>query len=252
MRQLETDFSVYQRFKFERPPVGVNYFFHKPAGIERLNKKLGLCEMVKEAHQRGTPFYFTREEENCVGKIFLGMMGDTPHRSDGGLLGVKLQIFQAGRANLRLRTFVPTLESGSVNYVALSPIDMLAFEPDLLMIMANPSQAEILLRAMAYSTGEMYESRSTVVGMCASLYVYPYLSGKINYIITGLSYGMKGRHVFPDGWLLISIPYQWIRTVTQNLKEMNWDLPAYQMGREEFVAWDARITKETQMESQNP
>ncbi len=253
MRPLQTDLSVYNQFKFERPPVGINYFFHKPEGIEKLDKQLGLCEMVKEAQQRGTPFYFTREEENCIGKIFLGMMGDSPHRSDGGLLGVRLQLFQEGRANSRLRTFIPSLETGSVNYVAFSPIDKLNFEPDLLVIIATPSQAEILLRAMTYSTGEMYESRATVVGVCSSLFVYPYLSGKVNYTTTGLSYGMKGRRVFPDGLMLISIPYQWIPTITQNLKEMKWVPPGYEIGsREEFIEWDAQITRKTASESQNP
>lgn len=252
MRPLQTDLSVYSQFKFERPPVGVNYFFHKPEGIEKLDKQLGLCEMVKEAQQRGTPFYITREEENCIGKTFLGMTGDAPRRSDGGLLGVKLQLFQEPHANLRLRTFVPSFEKGSVNYVVFSPIDKLKFEPDLLVITATPSQAEIVLRAMTYSTGEMYESRGTVVGMCSSLYIYPYLSGKVNYVTPSLSYGMKGRHVFPEGLMLISIPYQWIPTITQNLKEMKWVPPGYTLGREEFIEWDAQITKETAQESQNP
>jgi uncharacterized protein (DUF169 family) len=252
MRPLQTDLSVYGKFKFERSPVGVNYFYHKPEGIEKLNKQLGLCEMVKEAQQRGTPFYITREEENCVGKTFLGMMGDAQHRSDGGQLGVKLQIFQEGRVNLRLRSFISNIPNGSVNYVVFSPINKLEFEPDLLIFLATPSQGEILLRAMTYSTGEMYESRATLVGNCSSVYVYPYLSGKVNYIITGLSYGMKGRHVFPEGWLLISIPYQWIPTITQNLKEMKWVLPGYTMEREEFIAWDAKITKDIVKESQNP
>jgi uncharacterized protein (DUF169 family) len=253
MRPLQTDLSVYRQFKFERPPVGINYFFHKPEGIEKLDKPLGLCEMVKEAQQRGTPFYFTKEEENCIGKIFLGMTGDAPRHSDGGLLGVKLQLFQEPGANLRLRKFVPHFDNGSVNYVALSPIDKLKYEPDLLVFLATPRQGEILLRAMTYSTGEMYESRATVVGMCASLYIYPYLSGKVNYTVTGLSYGMNGRRVFPEGWLLISVPYQWIPTITQNLKEMKWVPPGYAIdSREEFIEWDAQVTRETASESQNP
>ena len=252
MRPLQTDLSVYNQFKFERPPVGVNYFFHKPEGVEKLDKQLGLCEMVKEAQQRGKPFYFTKEEENCIGKIFLGMMGDLPHRSDGGMLGVKFDLFQEPSANLRLRTFVPSMEKGSVNYVVFSPIDKLPFEPDLLIIIANAGQAVILMRAMTYSTGELYESRATLVGNCASVYVYPYLNGKVNYIVTGMSYGMKGRQVFPEGLLLISIPYQWIPTITKNLNEMKWVPPGYTMGREKFIEWDAQITKETAAESQNP
>ncbi len=252
MRPLQTDLSVYGKFNFERTPVAINYFFHKPEGIEKLDKQMGLCEMVKEAQQRGTPFYFTKDEENCIGKIFLGMRDDGPRRSDGGMLGVKLQLFQGSGANLKLRTFVPHFETGSVNYVVCSPIDKLKYEPDLLVFVATPGQAEILLRAMTYSTGQMYESQATIVGQCSSLYIYPYLSGKINYVPTGLSYGMKGRRVFPDGLMIISIPYQWIPTITQNLKEMKWVPPGYEIGsREEFIEWDAKITKETAAESEN-
>jgi uncharacterized protein (DUF169 family) len=252
MRPLQTDLSVYSKFKFERTPVGVNYSFHKPEGIEKLDKQLGLCEMVKEAQETGKTFYITREEENCVGKIFLGMMGPSPHRSDGGLLGVKLEIFQKPAANMRLRTFVPLFDTGSVNYVVFSPIDKIKYEPDLLVIVAEARQAEILLRAMTYSTGEMYESRATIVGECASLFIYPYLTGKVNYTVTGFSYGMNGRHAYPDGLILMSIPYQWIPAITQNLEEMKWVPPGYTMGRDEFIEWDARITEETHRESENP
>lgn len=226
MRPLQTDLSIYSKFNFEKPPIGVNYLFDKPDGIEQLDKSLALCEMLKEAQQRNAPFYITKENENCSGKIYLGMASWPPH-SDGGTIGVKQQVFQEPRANLRIRKFISYLDKGTVNYVALSPLDKLALEPDLLILTATPSQAEILLRAMIYSTGEMYESKTTYVGACSWLYIYPFLSGKVNYTVTGMSYGMKGRKVFPEGLILISIPYQWISTVTRNLNEMNWVLPAF-------------------------
>jgi uncharacterized protein (DUF169 family) len=252
MRPLQTDLSIYNKLNFERTPVGVTYFFHKPEGIEKLDKPVGLCEMAKEAQRRGKSFYFTGEEENCIGKMFLGMAGERSHRSDGGMLGVKFKIFQEGHANLRHRSFVPSLDVGRVNYVVISPIDKIKYEPDILFIIADTPQMEILLRAMTYSTGEVYESRATIVGQCASLFVYPYLSGKINYIPTNLSYGMKGRKVWPDGLMMISIPYQWIPTITQNLNEMVWDLPQFEKSREEFIDWDAMMTRETHAESENP
>lgn len=244
MRPLQTDLSIYNQFNFERPPVGVKYLFNKPEGIEPLGKSLALCEMLKEAHQRGAPFYFTKENENCFGKRFLGMMGESPPLADGGELGLKLEIFQEARANSRLRRFIYNLENGAVNYVVFSPLDKLTFEPDLLVLTATPGQAEIVLRAMTYSTGEMYESKATTIGGCSWLYVYPYLSGKVNYTVTGLAFGMKGRQVFPEGWLLISIPYHWIPTITQNLKEMKWVLPAYTLGREKFMQYEQRILRE--------
>jgi uncharacterized protein (DUF169 family) len=252
MRPLQTDLTHFKKFNFEKPPVGVKYLFHKPEGMEQLDKSLALCEMLKEAHQRRMPFYFTKENESCFGKEVLGMLKEPHELVDGGTLGVKFEIFQEGRANLHLRRFERNLEKGSVNYVAISPLDKLTFEPDLLIITADAIQAEIVLRAMTYSHGEMYESKSTCIGGCAWLYAYPFLSGKVNYIVTGLAFGMRGREAFPPGWWLISIPCNWIPIIAKNLGEMNWELPAYTLGREKFMEYEHRILSELAHECENP
>ena len=240
MRPLQTDLSIYKKFNFEKPPVGIKYEFNKPEGIEPLNKSLALCEMIKEVHQSGKPFYFTKENENCAGKLVLGMQ-ETPPGSGTGQIGVDFEVFQEARANRNLYQYQPNLEPGIVKYVAYSPLDKLTFEPDLLVLMTNVSQAEIMLRAMSYSTGEMWSSKLTGVGACTWIYAYPYLSGKVNYTITGLSFGMKAKEIFPEGWILISIPYHWIPTITQSLNEMKWVLPSYTDGREKFMEREKRV-----------
>lgn len=253
MRPLQTDLSIFGKLNLEKPPVGVKYLFHKPEGIEQLDKSLALCEMLKEAQERGAPFYFTKDNENCFGKSALGMMGgQSPAFAESGQLGVKLEIFQDARANVRLFRQNYGLAQGSVNYVVLAPLDKITFEPDLLILMTNASQAEIVLRSMTYSTGEIYESKTTTALSCSWLYVYPYLTGKVNYFITGLGFGAIGRQAFPPGWVLISIPYNWIPTVAQNLKEMKWTLTAYSLGREKFMQWEKGILEELAREFQNP
>jgi uncharacterized protein (DUF169 family) len=251
MKPLQTDLSIYKKFNFEKPPVGIKYLFEKPEGIEQLDKSLALCEMLKEAHQRGTPFYFTKENEDCVGKLVLGMVESKPG-SGTGQIGVNFEIFQEARANRNLYRYQPNLEPGIVKYVAYSPLDKLTFEPDLLVLMTTISQAEIVMRAMSYSTGEMWSSQLTGVGACTWLYAYPYLSGKVNYAITGLSFGMKAKEIFPEGWVLISIPYQWIPTITHNLNEMKWVLPSYAEGREKFLEREKRVMGGLVQEPQNP
>ena len=234
MRPLTQDLSIFNKFKFKHPPVGVKFELFKPEGIEQLDKKLALCEMIKEAQQRGTPFYFTKENEDCFGKVPLGMEA-MPSWGEGGYLGPKFEIFQDARANSRIYEYLPKFPLGTVNYVAMSTLDKLAFEPDVLILMATPSQTEIVMRSMAYSTGEIWESKKTGVLGCAWMYVYPYRSGKVNYIPTGLTFGMKAHQVFEEGWMLISIPWDWIPIITQNLKEMKWVLPSYTDGREKFI-----------------
>jgi uncharacterized protein (DUF169 family) len=254
MRPLQTDLSVWKKLKLDKPPVGVKFLFEKPGGIEPLDKKLGLCEMLPEAHQSKTPFYFTKEQESCFGKAPLGMMGEEAVvAAASGLLGYKLELFQEPRANTRLYRQNPSLVKGSVNYVVFAPLNAITFEPDLLVLMTTPSQAELILRATTYSTGDLYESRTSIALSCAWLYVYPYISGKINYFITGLGFGAIGRKVFQPGWVLISIPYDKIPMMTQNLKEMKWVIPAHSFDNKEgFLKYEDKIKEELKKELQKP
>jgi uncharacterized protein (DUF169 family) len=49
MSSIQQDLSIFNKFNFDRPPVGVRYLSNKPDGIERLDKTLDFCEMLKEA-----------------------------------------------------------------------------------------------------------------------------------------------------------------------------------------------------------
>jgi uncharacterized protein (DUF169 family) len=251
MRQLQTDLSILRTFEFEHPPVGVKFLFKKPEGIERLEKPAAICEMVGIAQERGTPFYISREDEDCFGTVIMGMM-EAPLFAEAGLLGEKFEIFQEARANQRLYKDLPTLPRGVANYAAFSVFDKLTFEPDLLVMMATPSQAEIVLRAMSYATGELWESKKTPVLSCAWLFAYPWVTGKVNYFVTGMSFGSKAKEVFPEGWILISIPWDKLPVILRSLEEMTWALPSYTDGREKFMEREARYREEGVRESVNP
>jgi uncharacterized protein (DUF169 family) len=236
MKPLQTDLSVYGKFSFERPVLGVKFLFFQPDGMQPLppDKNLSLCEMLVEAQQTRKPFYFARTfNEACVGKILLGMQ-DMESFAESGQIGERLQIFQEARANYAFYQHVPKFDRNIVNYVAFAPIDQLPFEPDLLIITADHTQAEIVMRSMTYSTGELYNSRTTPVMGCAWVFVYPFQSGKVNFIIPEMVHGMKGRQLFPKDSVLISIPYHWIPTMTRNLEEMTWHLPSHR-DREKYL-----------------
>jgi uncharacterized protein (DUF169 family) len=233
--------------------VGVKFLFFRPEGMDQLplNKNLSFCEMLKEAQETSTPFYFGKENnEACVGKILLGMQDMEPF-AESGQIGDKLQIFQEARANYIFYQYVPKFGKSTINYVAFSPIDQLAFEPDVLIITATHSQAEIVMRAMTYSTGELYRSQTTPVMGCAWIYIYPYQSGKVNYIIPEMVHGMKGRELFSGGSILISIPYHWISMITQNLREMKWHLPSH-TSKEQYLSEFGKIIGELADKSKNP
>jgi uncharacterized protein (DUF169 family) len=253
MRPLQTDLSIYSQFNFTRSPVGVKFLFFRPEGLKPLaaDKNFSFCELLVEAQKTATPFYFGKENnETCVGKILLGMQEMEPF-AESGQIGARLGIFQEPRANYIFYQYVPKFDKGTIHYIAFSPIDKLTFEPDLLIITANPSQAEIVMRAMTYSTGELYNSRTTPVMGCAWIYIYPYQSGKVNFIIPEMVHGMRGRELFAEGSLLISIPYHWIPIMTQNLKEMEWHLPSHK-SKEKYLEEFGKIISGLVEESKRP
>jgi len=231
MHSTMRDYSVFNKFNFERQPIGIKFLFHKPDGIEKLDKNLAFCEMLKEVQGRG-PFYAAKENIGCLGPLLLGMEDHDPI-FESGQVGARDGIFKEPNANKRIYQYIPKLPKDTVNYVVFSPLDKLSFDPDILIITANVSQAEILLRARAYTTGKMLSANSTPVIMCAWLFIYPYVSGELNFTVTGLGTGMKSRHVLPEGLMLISIPYDLLPMMIENLQDMEWVLPLYTMSEEE-------------------
>lgn len=230
----QKDFNILSKFEFAIQPVGVKFLVKKPDTIERLDGTMALCEMLVRAQQGGV-FYADRENHSCEAGTYVLGQADAPGPFISGQFGAGLQIFDGPRTASRLYSYLPRIKEKQVNFIAFSPLDKLSFDPDVLIILAKTSQSEILLRAMSYRSGEMWSSRMSAAIGCAWLYVYPYLSGKMNYTTCGFGHGMKRRDLFPEGHQLISIPFDLLPSILQTLEEMPWVLPAYKPDGLEFV-----------------
>jgi len=234
MTLTQKDFSVLGKFAFDIPPVAVKFSAKRPPKMERLAEKLALCEMLKKA-QQGNAFFADAENHACEAGLYVLGQADALQPFISGEFGAGLQIFEEPRSASRLYLHIPKLGRGIIHYVAFAPLDKLSFDPDLLIILANTEQTEILLRAMSYRTGEVWESKFTAAIGCAWTYIYPYLTGKVNYSITGLGHGMKRRKLFPEGRQIVSIPFDLLPSILKTLREMPWVLPAYKPDGMEFV-----------------
>ena len=236
MKSDSKDYSVFDRFNFERRPVGVKFLPIKPEGIERAKKKVALCEMFNEALESG-PFYVQKEDFICVETLILGMEDPEPVLVSG-VAGGQAGLFKEVRANRRIYQFIPKMMKGSVNYVAFSPIDRMNFNPDVLVITAdNMDQARNILRAEGYSSGNIWSAKGSPILACSWIYVYPVLSGKVNYTVTGLHMGMRAINAsIPEGLFIISIPWILLPTVMDNLKDENLYTDWESANREEHFA----------------
>lgn len=242
MVPLERDLSVFAKLGLPKPPVGVKFLFKEPKGLPRLDRKLGLCEMVTEA-QTGKAFYAGLEDHECAGPVPLGMVKLEPFYFSGQI-GPCLEVFKEARANRRIYEVLPRLGAGTCNYTAFAPLDKLTFNPDVLVLTGRARQMEIVLRSMSWTTGQMYESKGTPVIGCAWTLVYPYLTGKINFSVTGLTFGHIAREVGTEGDVTVSVPWDCLPTMVENLQQMKWVLPAYEDGRDNYSDRFDRVTGE--------
>ena len=234
MTLTKEDYRVFDKFGFEVRPVGVKFLARQPEGLQRLDEDMAFCEMLKKA-QQGNAFYADAENHTCEAGPYVLGQADAPEPFINGEFGAGLKIFEEPRAASRLYLHEPTIGRGVVHYVAFSPLEGLPFDPDLLILIADANQTEILLRAMSYRTGKIWVSKFAPAMGCAWMYIYPYLTGDLNYFVTGLGHGMKRRNVFPAGRQVISIPFDLLSSMLQTLRDMPWVLPAFEPDGQKFV-----------------
>ena len=224
--------EVLRRIEIEMPAVGVKFSTKPLEGIARLEGSMRLCEMLKAA-QRGRAFCAGPENHLC-GAAAYALGRDLPPVYTSGEYGAGLEIFDSPRAASRLYDHIPRLEARrGIEWVTLAPLEKVTYDPDLLIVLTREEQTETLLRAMSYSTGKMWTSKSTGVIGCSWLFVYPYLTGEVNFTPV-LSLGMRALKVFSPGRHLMSIPFDVLPGMLASLRRMPPVLPSLQPGGDEF------------------
>jgi uncharacterized protein (DUF169 family) len=232
MSLTQKDFEIFKKFNFDRIPIAVKFTFKRPEQIERFNGKMTLCEMLKKT-QEGNTFFADKNNITC-GSWQLGLGGSSPVMQSGEFAAA-IKVFEEPRSGSRLYPQIPQIQRGLINYVSFSSLNKLSFDPDVLIIFTNnTSQTQVLLRATSYRTANVWSSKFTNVLGCSWIFIYPYLSGEVNYGITGLSHGMGRRKLFPEGLQFVSIPYLMMPSILQALQDMPWELPSFKADGAEF------------------
>jgi len=231
--------DAFLRLETEFPPVAVKFHGDSPKNVPLTDKKMALCQFAKEVQTTGKHFYIDNDSESCSGGICLGMRPlDANHAS--GQVGADSELYETPAANAKLHTRYPILPEGTARYVEFCPLEKCEFDPDLVICVADIPQAEIIMRATSYISGDLWEQKSSIVNSCAWLYAYPYVSGKVNFCITGMHFGMKRLGVYPPGLYIISIPHQKLEEVGRALAEMPWIPLPFRTDEESIMEMERR------------
>jgi uncharacterized protein (DUF169 family) len=211
--------NVFADLKLPYPAVAVKFCRNRPEGFVQAEETDMFCVFLKKAQDENRAFYTAADNDKCMGKVVLGMSDlETNHGS--GQVGYEMGLFRTAAANARLYYEATFLKRGVCNFVIFSPVSQCQFDPDLVICVAPTEQAQLLLRSSSYISGDLWESKCSYVMSCAWTYTYPYVSGKVNHLFTGMHLGLKLRGLYPEGLHIISIPYQKLDEMVTALTEM--------------------------------
>ncbi len=209
------------KLDLELVPVAIKFSHNVPEGYDHSNKRLAFCGYLKDVQVEQKSYYIKTTDDACLGKCVLGAE-PFEEKCQAGLVGFERSFWRTPAANARLYHEITTLKAGCCNYVTFSPVAECSFDPDLILFVVPTDKAALIMRATSWVSGDVWESRSSVALSCAWLYSYPYVTGKVNFCITGMHYGLARQHLYPAGLHIISVPYQKIDEMISGLDEMDW------------------------------
>ena len=90
-----------------------------------------------------------------------------------------------------------------------------------------------------------------VYGNVSQVMVYPYMTGKINFVVPAFVHGPHGRQLWSSDTVVVSVPYQWVPTVIGNLGEMPLELPGH-ASKEAYYAEFGGILADLEKKMENP
>lgn len=133
------DYSILDKLGLEFMPVGVKFSMVKPAHLPRLNKKLAICEMLRETQLHGG-FYAAHDDHACgVGPHILGQSEEDPGMV-GGMIGPKISVYSDARANRNVYLDMKTLAKGTGPYTWFDTLEHSTFDPDLMILLTRPNR----------------------------------------------------------------------------------------------------------------
>lgn len=239
--------ELFKKLNMDYPAVAIKFHVVRPEGVPAYEgDKIAFCQYLKYAQDNEKTFYITKDNDDCYGKMAMGMI-EKPAVTASGQAGADFEIYRTPIACQQLYQKLPVLVPGTVNYVQFAQVSICDFSPDLIMCVSGYPQSDVLMRATSYISGDIWESKSSPVISCSWMYAYPIISGKVNHITTGFYHGLKRRKAYPAGLRMIAIPFQKIDEVVTALGEMPWTPIAFREDEESKAELSKRMDRWQEM-----
>ena len=204
----------------ESSPIAISFSNEPPEGVEQLNGRIRLCQMLDKVRLEGVSFYTNAENHGCDGGAYsCGLIQPSERLKTGEFLAKELGLFGSTRAARRFISSIPRIEPGTVNVVTFSPLEKASFEPDVVVLICNAKQGMEIAEAVAYESGK--DTRGlTGPPICSAVVAYPFLTGEVVYSLgdAGARRSMKVN----DEDIFIGIPAEQLPSIVENLEKLKF------------------------------
>jgi len=113
---------------------------------------------------------------------------------------------------------IPTIPSGKYEAILLAPLIQNPFEPDMILVYANPAQMILIINAIQYEDYERMQFFSVGESSCSDVIAQCYLTGKPALSIP--CYGERRYGHVQDDELAMGLPPSYFKKVVANLEAL--------------------------------
>ncbi len=171
--------------------------------VRRVKNKATLCQMINLV--RNFDWTVGAEADDFMSMVCSSIIGlsDTPdYMKDGTFRSI---VWTQSRADAKkYEAAIPRLPLGRYEAVALAPLVYNPFEPDIVLIYANPAQMILLINALQFEDYEVMQFFCVGESSCSDVIARCYLDGKPSMSIP--CYGERRYGHAQDDELVMAIP----------------------------------------------
>ena len=192
-----------------------------PQDYEKMQGRLGkipLCQAITLSRRYGWKVLLGKEDMHCPAAGL--SLGFWPHK-ETCLDGSHLVPLWCANQDARKTIFqnMPKFEHGSYDYVAISPLAKVDFEPQMVLLFGDPARMMRLIQASVYQTGETFMSGAVGATGCATYVTKTILEKKNQMVMLG-----GGDRIFAqahDDEVAFSIPIEKMEDTLAGLEYSN-------------------------------
>jgi len=173
-------------------------FMRRPA------EKVSLCQLITQV--RCNDWTVGADLENFIGPLCPSIIGLTELPSEGFMDGTFRSIVwsKTRKDGAKYEQGIPRMPVGKYKAVAMAPLVYNPFEPDIVLIYANPAQMMLLINALQFEDYEVLQFFCVGESSCSDAIARCYLTGKPSLTIP--CYGERRYGHAQDEDLVMALP----------------------------------------------